>query len=134
MRNINKHIIHCSATPNDRLTTADEIKQWHLKRGWSDIGYHFIIHRDGSVSCGRPVQKIGAHCKGYNEDSIGTCLIGNDKFTHEQMKSLIDLDRSIKHMYSEEIITHGHNEFTNNKTCPNFDVQTFFKFANKTII
>lgn len=134
MREITKHIIHCSATPNDRLVTTKEIRTWHIARGWSDIGYHFIIHRGGNISHGRPCNVAGAHCKGFNDNSIGTCLIGTDKFTSAQMESLIELDRMLKHVYNKEITTHGHNEFTDQKTCPNFDVQTFFKFANKTIV
>ena len=78
MRKINKHIIHCSDTPDDRHVTVDDIRAWHIKRGWNDIGYHYIINRDGSLALGRPVEKIGAHCKGNNGDSIGTCLIGRD--------------------------------------------------------
>jgi N-acetylmuramoyl-L-alanine amidase len=122
MRDINKHIIHCSATPNQRDTRIEEIKQWHLDRGWSDIGYHFVIHRDGSLHYGRHCSIIGAHCKGFNADSIGTCLIGLDSFTTEQFKTLIKLDKMLKHMYNKDMTTHGHNEFTDLKTCPNFNV------------
>ncbi len=70
MREINEIIIHCTATnPNwyaDRSVedVVAEIRRWHVEeRNWSDIGYHAIIHRDGSVGYGRPVERSGAHCR-----------------------------------------------------------------------
>lgn len=133
MREINRHIIHCSATSNDLDIGAKEIKGMHLANGWSDCGYHFIIRRNGVIEHGRPCERMGAHVKGYNEDSIGTCLIGDDKFTLQQIVSLIKLDKELKHLYNKNMTTHGHNEFTNKKTCPNFDVKYLFEFVKKTI-
>ena len=70
MRKINKIIIHHSASP--LITTVDDIRDWHVhNNGWSDIGYHYIILGDGSIEDGRPITKIGAHCKGKNRYSIG---------------------------------------------------------------
>lgn len=81
MRKINKIIIHHSASPMNK-TTFEDIKRWHLERGFNDIGYHWVIDGDGELWKGRPESKIGAHCKGHNRDSIGICLIGN--FQHEE--------------------------------------------------
>ena len=64
MRNINKIIVHCSATPEGKAFSVADIRRWHLQRGFSDIGYHFVIYLDGSVHVGRPLAKAGAHCKG----------------------------------------------------------------------
>ena len=77
MRKINKIIVHCSATPEGRNVLISEVKRWHVEeRGWSDIGYHFVIELDGSVRIGRPIEIKGAHSKGNNHDSIGVCYIG----------------------------------------------------------
>lgn len=133
MRDINRHIIHCSATPNGKEFTVEKCRKMHKDMGWSDIGYHFLIYPDGSVHEGRPVELQGAHVKGHNADSIGTCLVGTDKFSVEQIASLIKLDKSFRHLYNRNMTTHGHNEFTNLKTCPNFNVESLFKFVSETI-
>ena len=69
MRDISKAIVHCTATPEGRPTTVEDIRSWHKARGWSDIGYHYVIYLDGSVHEGRPVERMGAHCKGQNKGS-----------------------------------------------------------------
>ena len=83
MRPIDEIIIHASATRADwmaTLPTADkvaEIRRWHVKdRGWKDIGYHYLIDRNGTVATGRPVEQVGAHVAGHNTGTIGVCLIG----------------------------------------------------------
>ena len=134
MRELNKIIIHCSATPEGRDVKADEIKQWHKDRGWSDIGYHFVIELDGTIRDGRPVERSGAHAKGHNKDSIGICYVGGtdengeakDTRTEEQISNLLDLVLDLRQTYGE-LSVHGHNEFSS-KECPSFDVQ--LEFAN----
>ena len=69
-RIIKEIIVHCSATPEGKDFTVLDIKKWHLERGFSDIGYHYVIYRDGSINKGRDESKIGAHCTGHNSYSI----------------------------------------------------------------
>lgn len=77
MRQINKIVIHCSATrEGDTSITADTIDAWHKARGWKGIGYHFIINIDGSIESGREIKEVGAHAYGHNADSIGIVYIG----------------------------------------------------------
>ena len=76
MRNINKIIIHCSATPEGKNFTVKQIDACHRQRGFNGIGYHFVIYLDGSIHVGRALAKAGAHCKGNNAHSIGVCYIG----------------------------------------------------------
>lgn len=129
MREINKIILHCSATPEQRHVDVQTIRDWHLKRGWSDIGYHFVVYLDGTVMPGRPVERIGAHVKGMNRNSIGVCYIGGvdyygkpkDTRTQKQLDSLEQLITDLFHQYPEASL-HGHNEFST-KACPSFDVQ-----------
>jgi hypothetical protein len=83
MRPLNKIIIHCTATrPNwwigkSPQQKVNEIRRWHVEdRGWADIGYHYLIDRDGTVIEGRPLSKVGAHAKGHNTGSVGIALFG----------------------------------------------------------
>ena len=140
MRDINEIFIHCSATKPNWMPNTDinqkitEIRKWHVvDNGWSDIGYHFIIDRNGAVGKGRPVEKAGAHAKGHNANSIGVCLIGGhgssatDKFeenyTEEQKKALLNLLEDLTQKYPDAKIR-GHNEVAA-KACPGFTVSEF---------
>ena len=128
MRTINKVIVHCTATPEDRHTTVEDVRRWHLDRGWSDIGYHFLIYLDGSLHAGRPVEKQGAHCKGYNKGSIGIAYVGGidkvnfkpkDTRTEEQKDTLVYILEWLKIQHPDAVI-HGHRDFAN-KACPSFN-------------
>ena len=69
-------VIHCSATKEGINYNVDTIRTWHLARKFSDIGYHFLVHLDGTIERGRPWDKPGAHAKGYNTNSVGICYVG----------------------------------------------------------
>jgi len=124
MRSINKIIVHCAATTPKMDIGVKEIRVWHVEeRGWSDIGYHYVIRKNGTVEVGRPIQRIGSHCRGQNSGSIGICYVGGhgglDDRTEEQKCSLIDLIMTLRHDHGD-LTVHGHSEFSA-KTCPNFD-------------
>lgn len=134
MRDINKIIIHCSATREGQAFSVDTIKQWHLNRGWSDVGYHYIVHLDGSISYGRDINKRGAHVKGHNTGSIGVCYVGGvetdgktpkDTRTPEQKESLLDLIKTLKRLNSNAVV-YGHRDFSS-KACPSYDATTEYK-------
>ena len=128
MRNINKLIVHCSATRENQPIDVDTIRKWHTQgRGWSDIGYHFYIDIYGDIQKGRDIAKIGAHCKSHNRNSIGICYCGGveadgktpkDTRTAEQKEALLCVLRTLKAMFPDAAI-HGHNDFAN-KACPSF--------------
>ena len=127
-RIIKEIIVHCSATPEGKDFTVLDIKKWHLERGFSDIGYHYVIYRDGSINKGRDESKIGAHCTGHNSYSIGVCYVGGvakdgktakDTRTDAQKKSLLSLLRNLKIKYPQASI-HSHRDYAN-KACPSFD-------------
>ena len=129
MRQITEIIIHCSATPEGRDYTVADIDRWHRARGFRQIGYHYVIYRDGSIHIGRPLNEAGAHCQGHNAHSIGICYIGGlakdgrtpkDTRTPEQRNSL----RTLLHQLWEDYLRatiHGHYEFAP-KACPSFRV------------
>ena len=117
---------------NERTSAkVAEIRRWHTQeRGWSDIGYHLIIDRDGTVAQGRPMERTGAHTLGENVGSIGICLIGgrggtaNDdfltNFTEEQEEALHTTNGLLKRQYGN-VLLYGHNEYAA-KACPCFNV------------
>ena len=128
MRNVNEIIVHCSATREEQQVSVDTIRDWHLAKGWNDIGYHFYIDLDGTINKGRDIDKIGAHCKGHNRNSIGICYCGGveadgktpkDTRTQEQKDSLLNVLKTLKAMYPEAVI-YSHSEFAA-KACPSFD-------------
>lgn len=135
MRKIKEIIVHCSATPEGRDYTVADIRRWHLKRGFRDIGYHFVIYRDGSIHGGRPVAQIGAHCTNHNRNSIGICYIGGvatdcktpkDTRTEAQKEALKKLIWQLHKQYPQATI-HGHREFAN-KDCPSFDAKKEYSY------
>lgn len=133
MRKITHIVIHAAATKKREDIGVTEIRQWHKLRGFKDVGYHYIIRRNGIVEKGRPEEKIGAHVQGHNATSIGICLVGglNDKglsdfnFTHNQMASLFTVVEGLKSRYPKAVVK-GHRDFTTLKACPCFDAGAWF--------
>lgn len=140
-------VYHCSATRPNLDIGAREIREWHIARGWADIGYHIVIRRDGTIEWGRHPAAIGAHVAGHNTDSIGVCLVGGlddhgvghahrpDLFTPAQWHTALDVARVLRAAYPRAQIL-GHRDLSPDangdgkiaptewlKTCPGFDVK-----------
>lgn len=133
-RKIKEIIVHCSSTPEGKNYTVDDIRRWHKQQGWSDIGYHYVVYRDGSVHDGRDVNLAGAHCTNHNTYSIGVCYIGGvakdgktakDTRTPEQKDGLLELLIELKYLYPDASI-HGHRDYAR-KDCPSFDATKEYK-------
>lgn len=129
MRELNRIILHCTATPSWREVSVDEIRRWHVEgNGWSDIGYHYVILLDGTVARGRPLDVAGAHVKGHNKDSIGVVYVGGtdvtgqpqDTLNSNQLFGLYKVVTSLRNLFGP-LTLHGHNEFSD-KACPSFIV------------
>lgn len=147
-RTIKYIVIHCSATPEGRHHTAKDIDLWHKQRGFSEIGYNYVVLLDGTIELGRDIDKIPAHAEGFNKESIGICYIGGcevlthhshknkspaealrakDTRTKEQKQSLLKLLKELKKLYPEAQIL-GHRDFPNvKKACPSFDAKQEYK-------
>ena len=151
MRDINEIIIHCTATRPDWWASRTsnqkvaEVKKWHTDpapkgRGWSDIGYHFLIDRDGTIVSGRPIGTVGAHTKGHNTGTIGISLFGGhggsagdeflDNFTEDQEKALRRLIDMLKTQYPTISKISGHNQYAS-KACPTFSVPAWLEGAGR---
>ncbi|MBR6263219.1 MAG: N-acetylmuramoyl-L-alanine amidase [Prevotella sp.] len=135
MRTINEIIVHCAATPEGKDFTVAQIRQWHRKRGFRDIGYHYVIYRNGSIHAGRSIALQGAHCVGHNAHSIGVCYIGGvaadgktpkDTRTEEQKAALTSLLKRLHEKFPNATL-HGHREFAA-KACPSFDVHKDYDY------
>lgn len=133
-RKTTKHIVlHCSATRGIQDVGVKEIRQWHKQRGFSDIGYHYVIRRDGRIERGRPEKAIGAHVAGHNANTLGICLVGGladkapwaptNNFTAAQWSSLKSLLTTLTAKYPGVTIL-GHRDFPGvAKACPCFDAK-----------
>ena len=136
MRTINSIIIHCTATKPLAHINVNDVRRWHRERGFSDIGYHYLILVDGTIEVGRPLSAVGAHCKGHNAHSIGICYVGglNDKGkpadtrTPAQREAMRSLLTSLKHRFPDAII-HGHRDFAT-KACPCFDATAEYAYMS----
>lgn len=135
-----KHItVHCSATKPKHSLSVEQLRLMHVEtNGWSDIGYHFYITTDGKLHECRPLNRNGAHVRGYNDDNIGICLEGglnndtgkpDDTYNSHQMEALEGLIRQLKTTFN---ITNkniqGHRDWYGDrsdwlKMCPCFDVK-----------
>lgn len=123
MRKIDFIGVHCSASDLVIHDNIESIRMWHIARGFTDIGYNFVILKNGTICKGRPIEQIPAHIYGHNKNSIGICLTGNLIFSKEQFDSLRSL---LIELLSEYGLTAldvlPHSAFNKNKTCPNFDL------------
>ncbi|MDO4782548.1 MAG: N-acetylmuramoyl-L-alanine amidase [Capnocytophaga felis] len=143
-RTIKYIVVHCTATPEGREHTAQDIDRWHKAKGWRGIGYNYVIRLDGMIELGRDVDEVPAHVVGYNKSSIGIVYIGGceknktlvngkmiykakDTRTQRQKESILHLLKDLKKLYPTAQIL-GHRDFKGvNKACPSFDVKTEYK-------
>ena len=130
--NPTKVVLHCAATPDYPdsskkydLFGAKDIDTWHKERGWSEIGYHYVVRRTGIVEIGsRHWSEYGAHVKGHNKDSLGVCYVGTAKPTDEQVNGILFVFNEIFEKFG---ITpdnwFGHYELYSGKSCPGLSME-----------
>jgi N-acetylmuramoyl-L-alanine amidase len=142
MRKITSIVLHCTATRAGQPFNIAAIRAMHKARGFSDIGYHWLIGLNGEVWRGRPEEKVGAHVAGFNAFSIGVCYVGGldastavprDTRTSAQLAAMKKLLQGIVKRYPEVVIL-GHRDLSPDrdgdgvvekhewlKSCPCFD-------------
>jgi len=129
-------VVHCSATRPSQDIGVKEIRQWHKNQGWQDIGYHYVIRRDGKVERGRAENLVGSHVAGRNSNSVGVCMVGGvsqkdikpeNNFTPAQFASLKTLLKMLADKYKSAVVL-GHRDFPKvSKACPSFDAIAWAK-------
>lgn len=139
-------VLHCSATRARQPIDAATIRKWHRARGWVDIGYHYVIRRDGTLEAGRAPDAIGSHVAGWNGSTLGICLVGGlndvtarpeDNFTRAQWDTLRALLSKLVARYPEATVL-GHRDLSPDrdgdgavapseylKACPCFDARAW---------
>lgn len=134
--------VHCSATRPNLQVGVRQIREWHLEKGWEDIGYHYVICRDSTLEVGRPERFIGAHVEGANHNSIGICLVGGldekgvpapnyGQGMLETLRRAID-DIQFRYMRLNgdgvPLTVAGHHDYAGvTKACPCFNVPLWYK-------
>lgn len=109
-------ILHHAAVSS---CTAQDVHRWHLNNGWTGIGYHYFVRKDGSIYRGRPYDTIGAQCEGYNSNAVGICCEGNymaEAMPDAQKGALIELCREVLKLYPDAKVV-GHSN-CNATSCP----------------
>lgn len=129
-RSIDRVFLHCSASDAtgpvyERDALADTVRSWHLQRGWSDVGYHFLIDKAGTVMTGRPLDRTPAAQRGHNTGTLAIMVHGldADQFTDAGLDACKRLVLGIAEAHNWRVTVHGHREVSN-KTCPVFDYRT----------
>ncbi len=147
MRIINLIVVHCTATQGNRTLSPEALDLMHRRRGFNGTGYHYYIRKGGTVHLTRPVERIGAHVKGFNEGSIGICNEGGldcrgrpaDTRTPEQRAALRLLIHQLLEVFPGCRVC-GHRDLSPDrngngeiepeewmKACPCFDAEQEFK-------
>lgn len=146
MKAIRYLVVHCAATPPSRDIGVAEIRVMHKQRGFNDVGYHYVIRRDGRVEKGRADNVAGAHVQGFNSVSLGVCLVGGvdakgkpeNNYTPAQFAALQSLMTKLQGQHpTAEILGHrdlspdknGDGKISSNewlKACPCFDVRPWW--------
>ena len=139
MESVKYIVVHCSATPANRDIGVEAIRKMHKLRGFLDVGYHYVIRRNGATEKGRPDDRPGAHARGFNQHSLSICLVGGvtqdldaeDNFNERQYETLEKLLRELKATYPDALIL-GHRDLPRvNKACPCFDVEEWWNNLNQ---
>lgn len=125
MRHLDTIVVHSTATPPQMDVGVGEVRKWHLERGFEDVGYHYVIRRDGRIERGRDLDVVGAHCQGSNIHSIGICYAGGgegeDTRTWQQKGALRELIGALRFLFGD-IPVRGHRDMPGASTlCPGFD-------------
>lgn len=137
MRKIDMIVIHCTDSPDSAVDIGiKEVRDWHKQKGWSDIGYHGLVCKQGWYWTGRDIKIPGAHAKGYNKNSIGLVWVGRDVCNTEQYYTLIEKTAAYAHQFKIPVKNVlGHCELPGvEKTCPNLNMTKFRNLVIQKLI
>lgn len=138
-------VVHCTATPEGREVSSEEIRRWHTApkgsggRGWKQVGYTDMVHLDGTVERLVPNNGDGTvdpwevtnGAAGYNSTSLHVVYVGGvakdgktpeDTRTDEQKRALERYVRDFRYAHPGADIV-GHRDLDPSKACPSYDVR-----------
>lgn len=121
-------VVHCADTPAKMDVGVNDIRQWHIARGWKDVGYHYVIRRSGLVETGRRHDVLGAHVAGYNAVSVGVCMVGRERnYSDAQWQSLGQVLVVLTAYYKgAKVVGHCDLDPVGKRNCPGFDVRAWW--------
>lgn len=128
-RAVDRVFLHCSASDVPAHDNIEQIRKWHVEdNGWRDVGYHYVVTKNGKIFDGRPVTKTPAAQGGNNIGTIAICLNGlkESKFTDEQFTCLKEMCLAINKAFSGKVTFHGHREVAA-KACPVYDYRNILE-------
>ncbi len=123
---IKQFVVHHSASDPNKTSVAD-IRQWHLDRGWDDIGYHRVITGIGTIAVGRDMTYDPAAQLGHNDGTFAVCVVGDNtkdewRWHEEQVHALLKLWISMRVLYPD-IEPFGHRDIVSSTLCPGLDIR-----------
>lgn len=146
-------VFHCSATKPSAHIGVEQIREWHIAKGWADVGYHLVITRAGDLQAGRPLDQVGAHVAGFNANSVAVCMVGGldelgrsfinapQQYTPKQWETAHVVAAFLRRLYPGARVV-GHRDLSPDqnkdgkitpqewlKTCPGFDAAREFERA-----
>ena len=130
-------VLHCSATRCNQDYSVEQLRRDHKSRGFYDVGYHFYIRKDGSMTQHRFLLEVGAHARPFNRCSIGICYEGGldeegrpaNTLTHAQYRVIRHLLLQLKILFPQaEIVGHRDLPGATPKECPCFNAAELFPF------
>ena len=95
-------VLHHSGSAMDR-TTIHNIHRWHLELGWLGCGYHYVIHSDGSIFQGRPIDAVGSHARGFNNKSVGICVVGDFEEEYPSLYQQESLGKLLVYLINDKL-------------------------------
>ncbi len=123
----------------ERNVTAADIHQWHLNNKWAGIGYHYVVHPDGMVESGRPMDMVGAHSLNYNENSVSICFVGDYETEKPTAKAIQAGEKVIAYICQEYGLRPtkdtlvGHRDL-NQTLCPGTHLYNYLPQMRKNVM
>lgn len=115
--------------------SAQDIDNWHKNNGWSGIGYHYFVRKDGSIYRGRPEWALGAHVSGMNNCSLGICAEGNydteKTMPTAQKAAILTLIKDVLSRYPKAKVV-GHRDIGSSDCPGKYYPLDYFKNYNYT--
>lgn len=127
-------VVHHSAS--SPTTTPVDIRRWHVQEnGWDDVGYHWLITSLGILVQARPIIYQGAHARGFNNGTLGVCLIGNNTVENQgwnsaQVETLQRLWLACRTIFGHDLDVVGHRDLAAGTECPGVDVRSLLLGPN----
>ena len=133
-------VIHSSATNASEDIGVKELRYEFMQRGCADIGYLYVVRRNGTVEKGCNAAKAGHHAEGYDFHSLAICMVGGrkgdtqraeDNYTPEQYDSLWGLLCELKVWHPDADVV-GYRDLpglspSRTGLSPSFDVGNWLK-------